>query len=101
MFIQSPEIEMQYNKITGINYQGRNQAELIAIKKANKYNSNAWLTFLQAKELGLFIIKGSKGVGIFKGFQKKEEKNKAGKMKLVSYPVGFATVFNENQTEKK
>ncbi len=97
-------IEWQYNEVSKKPYEGRNQGELLAVKQDKKYKSNAWLTFLQARELGLMVKKGSKGVSIFKGFASFEEagKDKEGKSKLkvVSRPVGFARVFNLDQTEK-
>ena len=90
----------QYNKKTGKAYEGRNQAELLTAKENNNYQSDEWLTFLQARELGLKIKKGSKGVGIFKGFTKTETKDKDGKIKVGSAPLGFAKVFNMDCTEK-
>ncbi|MCK9318907.1 ArdC family protein [Methanoculleus sp.] len=90
----------QYNKKTGKVYEGRNQAELLNAKENNNYQSDEWLTFLQARELGLKIKKGSKGVGIFKGFGKIEKKDKDGKIKVESGHYGFAKVFNMDCTEK-
>jgi len=83
----------QYNHITKEIYQGRNQADLIRAKKANSFKSDAWLTFLQAKYNGLKIKKSSKGVAIFLGYRKFDEKNKDGKIKTVSRPLGFKTVY--------
>ena len=90
----------QYNKITGKVYEGRNQAELLTAKENNNYQSDEWLTFLQAREAGLKIKKGSNAVGIFKGFTKTETKDKDGKIKVGSAPLGFAKVFNMDCTEK-
>ena len=90
----------QYNKKTGKAYEGRNQAALLNAKEKNGYQSNEWLTFLQARELGLKIKKGSKGVGIFKGYTTIETKDKEGKIKVGSVPLGFAKVFNMDCTEK-
>jgi antirestriction protein ArdC len=92
---------MQYNKVTGLEYQGRNQGKLTAEKGNKGFTSDAWVTFLQAKALGLKVKKGSKGIHIFKGFLDFTEINKkTGKAETVSRPVGFATVFNLDQTEK-
>jgi len=91
----------QYNKITRKEYQGRNQAELTAIKNANNYKSNEWVTFLQAKELGLTIIKGSKGVHVFKGYGTSSDENAKGKVITINRPLGWACVFNLDQTEKQ
>lgn len=87
---------MNYNKITGLAYQGKNQSELEASRKKNGYTSEAWLTFLQAKMINKQIVKGSKGVSIFKGFGTVDAKDKDGKIKQASVPMGFAYVFNEN-----
>ena len=89
-----------FNYITGLQYQGMNQVDLEAAKEKGSFKSDAWLTFLQAKEKGLKIKKGSKGVSIFKGFEKFEDKDKDGKIRVESRPLGFATVFNLDQTEK-
>lgn len=93
-------MELQTNYISDLAYQGRNQAELQAAKEQNKFESNYWLTFLQAKEKGLKIKKGSKGISVFKGFQDFTNVDKDGKVKTSSGPVGFARVFNLDQTEK-
>jgi len=93
-------MQYQYNKVSGKVYQGKNQAELLIAKEKNGYQSNEWLTFLQARELGLKIKKGSKGVGIFKGFGSFTEKDENGKIKSVSRPLGFARVFNLDVCEK-
>ena len=94
---------LQYNKTTGKPYEGRNQAELLAVKKLRGYQSNEWLTFLQAKQLKLKIIKGSKGVAVFKGFQTMDtielDKDNKKTVKTVSRPMGFAYVFNFDCTE--
>lgn len=81
-------------------YQGRNQGELEAYRIVNNFKSEAWLTFLQAKSLGLRIKKGSKSIGVFRGFESFTNKDKDGKLKTESRPLGFARVFNLDQTEK-
>jgi len=90
----------QYNKVTGKVYQGRNQVELLTEKKAKNYQSNEWITFLQARDLKLKIKKGSKSIGICKGFGSFTEKDENGKIKSVSRPLGFARVFNLDVCEK-
>lgn len=92
-------MELQYNEISRKVYQGKNQAELQAVKADKEFKSNAWLTFLQAKDKGLKIKKGSKGVSIFKGFIEVEVKDKQEKTKTETKPAGYATVFNLDQTE--
>lgn len=91
---------MQYNKVSGKIYEGRNQAELTAEKLEKGYKENAWVTFLQARELGLKVKKGSKGVHVFKGFAEFTQKDKKGKYTTESKPLGFHSVFNLDQCEK-
>ena len=90
----------QKNFSSGLNYQGKNQGTLLAVKEEQKFKSNFWLTFLQAKDKKLKIKKGSKSVAIFRGFGQAEQKDKDGKIKTVSVPMGFARVFNLDQTEE-
>lgn len=85
----------QVNLSTGVAYSGLNEVVLHQIKCAAGFESNKWLTFLQAKSLGLSVIKGSKGtklVRIVDVFDSKKKEN--GKK-----PKSF-TVFNENQVKK-
>ena len=101
--MQTTTITLQRNKVTGLAYQGRNQAELIAAKAKNNFASDEWITFLQAKSLGLKVIKGSKGQHIFLGYRSftdsKEDKDGNKKITSVSRPLGWACVFNFDQTE--
>ena len=90
----------QYNIISNEEYQGNNQANLMAVKAEKDYKSDAWLTFLQAKDKGLKIKKGSKAVSVFKGFGKVVNETKDKKTEVKSVPMGFAYVFNLDQTEK-
>lgn len=90
----------QYNKKTGKVYEGNNQRELQIAKQKNNYKSNEWITFLQARDLKLKIKKGSKSIGICKGFGTFTEKDENGKIKSVSRPLGFARVFNLDVCEK-
>ena len=92
-------MELQINHITQKPYEGRNQADITTAKAKEGFASNEWLTFLQAKEKQLKIKKGAHGVSIFKGFQSFEEQDDKGKIKTSSRPLGFANVFNLNQTE--
>jgi len=95
-------MELQYNHITGHEYQGHNLAALLSAKAANNYNSNAWLTFLQAKAAGLSIRKGSYDVGILSTFLSgSETTTKDGKtiIEKKSFIPRHYTVFNFEQTE--
>lgn len=93
-------MENQINHITKAIYQGNNQTELQTAKEYMGFISNEWLTFLQAKQFGLKVKKGSKGVSVFKGFNEVDVKDKDGKVKTESRPSGYARVFNLDQTEK-
>ncbi len=101
--MQTTTITLQRNKITGLAYQGRNQTELLSAKTSNNFASDEWLTFLQAKNLNLKIVKGSKGQHIFLGYgsftDSKEDKDGNKKITSVSRPLGWACVFNLDQTE--
>ena len=50
-------MELQINASTKEAYQGKNQEELLNAKAGNNFKSNEWLTFLQAKNLGLRVKK--------------------------------------------
>ena len=91
----------QVNIVTGKAYQGDNQLRLRIIADENNFTSNKWMTFLQAKELGLKIKKGSKAVKVFKGFSTMDIKDKKTD-KVTTKPVVLenASVFNKDQTEE-
>lgn len=89
----------QYNEITNEYYQGLNQSRLQVSKKKNNFSSDAWLTFLQARDLKLKIKKDSKGISITKHFIEEEEIEN-GKTRTISIPTGHSTIFNLDQTEK-
>lgn len=90
----------QYNEVTKMIYQGGNQLSLNKSKESNGFKSDGWVTFLQAKQLGLKIKKGSHGVSIFRGFQEINTTDKNGKTTTENRPMGYAKVFNLDQTEK-
>ena len=92
-------MELQINHITKEPYNGNNQVELSTSKNKNGFVSSEWLTFLQAKSIGLSIGRGSHGISIFRGFGSFTD-NEDGKIKTVSRPIGFARVFNLDQTKK-
>ena len=97
-------MELQYNHITGQDYAGYNQLGLLTAKQKNGYNSNAWLTYLQAKQSGLQVKKGTHGVGILSPFikgQKAETKNGKTEIKSANFIPRHYTVFNLDQTEAR
>ena len=93
-------MDYQYNHITGQNYNGHNQAALLAAKDKNQFTSNVWITYLQARANGLQVKKGTHGVGIISPFIKGERKNETtGKIESASFIPRHYTVFNLDQTE--
>lgn len=80
-----------FNYATGHNYAGANITSLEDWRQSNQWPHAAWLTFMQAKHLGLTIRKGEHGTRVFRGFGEDEN----GK----SHPLGYATVFNISQTD--
>ena len=86
-------IMKQINAKTLKEYQGHNQLVLNQLQKNNKFGSNEWLTFLQAKEMGLKIKKGSRGARILK-FIEDEDVTKKRSMAVRNY-----VVFNLDQTQ--
>jgi antirestriction protein ArdC len=83
---------MQKNHVTGVEYTNGNSAQLSDIQTKNGYKASEWLTFLQAKEKGLMIKKGSKGVRLVRVFD--TDKGELGKEKKA---VKAFTVFNIEQ----
>ncbi len=90
---------LSYNIATGKEYEGKNQAELMGQIQKMNFKSVKWGTFLQWRDQNRKIVKGQHGISIFKGFGTFDEANKDGKLKTESRPLGFARVFNEDQTE--
>jgi len=93
-------MKTQFNPSNGNIYQGQNQSDLQLTKQLNSYQSDGWVTFLQARNLGLKIIRGNKGTSIFRGYSTAYNKDKNGKIKKDYMPLGFAKVFNLDQTQK-
>lgn len=89
---------MNKNFITKHVYQGGNQDTLEAIKRQSGFKSQDWLTFLQAKQSGLKIKRGSKGTRIMAVTD--EEYAVEGTNNQISKLVKYYTVFNLDQTEK-
>lgn len=85
---------MQINHKTKQKYEGSNADSLNHIQSSQGFTSNEWLTFLQAKELGFKIKKGSKGNKIVRVLEVQDEKGKE-KKRIKSF-----TVFNLDQCEK-
>lgn len=83
---------MQINHISKARYQGQNNDTLNHIQAKNGYQSNEWVTYLQAKTIGLFVKSGEKGTKIFKLI---EDENSKGRYAIRTY-----VVFNIDQTIK-
>lgn len=93
---------MHYNIVSKKQYRGRNQVELMTKAKNNGYKSKQWGTFLQWKELNRQIIKGEHGISVFKGygsFTDVKEKDGKKKIEINNRPLGFARIFNIEQTK--
>lgn len=84
----------QSNAITKVIYQGNNQDVLKAQKKIKGFESNEWVTFLQAKELNRKVKAGEKGVRLVKFSEEETEGTKQARTFAKSF-----TVFNLDQTE--
>lgn len=82
---------MQINHVTKIEYAGGNNDTLNHTQRTAGYKTNQWLTFLQARDLGLTIKKGSKGIRLMRVCEDKKNKSK-------KFVKSF-TVFNIDQTQ--
>lgn len=86
---------MQINYKTKVRYQGQNMEHLNHVQRSNGYKKNLWLTFNQAREMGLKVKKGEKGTRIVRVVENEEvgKKSKIG--------VRVYVVFNIEQIEGK
>lgn len=84
----------QVNHKTKAEYAGANADTLAHEQMSKGYKLNEWLTFIQAKELGLRIKKGEKGTQIVRVIEEENIKGQIGKF------VRVYTVFNIEQTKK-
>lgn len=82
-------------------YQGINVVLLWGAKEANGFTSNRWYTFNQAKELGGFVRKGSKGsMVVYAGAIDIKADVEAGETEDKRIPfLKTYTVFNADQIE--
>lgn len=86
-----------FNYVTKKEYTGTNITALYASKIDNGFESEAWMTYRQALEVGRVVSKGQKGTRlrrVIKGVYKDDD----GKKKARKGVRGF-TVFNLEQTE--
>lgn len=83
------------NAFTKKPYQGRNLADLDEAKQKENYTSNEWVTFLQAKQMGMKLTNAKgKGVHLLR-FNTKEEEENEGKRYINSF-----VVFNTDLLQK-
>lgn len=82
-------------------YQGINVVLLWGSKEANGFTSNRWYTFNQAKELGGFVRKGSKGsMVVYAGAINVEKEGENGETEDKRIPfMKTYVVFNADQIE--
>lgn len=92
--------QLQYNLTTGNAYNGRNQAILLAVKEDRNYTSNAWITYIQARDIAQKRLVNAKGKGVcLRTFARRKVKNdKTGKLETETYPKAFI-VFNCDHLE--
>lgn len=86
------------NANTGKIYQGKNYDQLVASAADQGFNSSQWVTFVQARNLGLKIKKGAKGTKILCMGERISEN--AGAVKYERQTFRYAVVFNLDQCEK-
>ena len=89
------------NAVTGAVYQGKNIAVLLAAAAAmDGGNDPRWCTFLQAKEAGWKVKKGSKAPAAITKFVRVRDVNpdKDGEREFKSVPKSYA-VFHASQIE--
>jgi len=96
--MQTTTKQPQHNPLSGTVYEGGNQRELAH----SGYKSPEWATFLQWRDAGYKIIKGSKGTCLrtFVRYSKVAKVNGKNKEDTGHAPRYF-TVFNRGQVEKK
>ncbi len=93
---------MPFNRKTGSTYSGVNVLILWLAAIEAGFNSAAWLTFKQAKELGGTVKKGSKGVQVVYFSTMKRESIDKSTGEIQTRQIGFLksyTVFNLEQCE--
>ena len=89
---------LPFNAATGRHYNGINVPLLWADAQESGYDSNGWLTYKQALDLGGHVRKGEHGqLVVFWKFQEVEDKH-TGKKKTVPFARGY-TVFNVRQCD--
>jgi antirestriction protein ArdC len=89
-------MKQQINKMSKKEYQGRNQDVLQEVKENEGYKSNEWITFVQARMLGLKLV-GAKGKGV-KIWKIGKVEDKDGEERTGDF--GIAVVFNGDLVQK-
>lgn len=94
-------MQAQTNILTKRAYSGRNFTDLYRAQNQHGFNSTVWGTFRQFKMAGKSIKSGEhaaarvfQGIGTFT-----ELDEETGKYKTETRPLGFAPVFNLDQTK--
>lgn len=87
------------NHITRKPYKGRNLMVLQLASANSGFKSNEWITFLQARNNGLAIKKGARGVSIMLVTQGNKKKTDDKEENISIRYAGKATVFNLDQTQ--
>jgi len=91
---------MPVNHISNKGYRGGNRWSLVLQQLVNGYSSNRWLTFNQARELGLMVTKGSKGTMIthYTTYLSKDKNSSEDDEGTLRKSLRTFTVFNLDQT---
>lgn len=89
----------QINAKTKVRYSGKNFVELSQCQNRYNYKSNLWGTFKQFQSIGKRVKAGEHAhAHVFQGFGTETIKDENGKLITKTYPLGYAPVFNLEQT---
>lgn len=92
-------MQSHINILTNRPYSGKNFVELEQAKQRFNYSENVWGTFKQFQSKGKKIKAGQHASAhVFQGFGTFQERNAKGEIIEVQRPLGFAPVFNVEQT---
>lgn len=93
-------MNVHINPVSNTRYSGKNRIALEVFMKKRNFSVPKWITFYQAKQLGRKIKKGEHGIVVFKGYTNIVTNNDKEEIKKESVPLGWAVVFNLDQTTK-
>jgi antirestriction protein ArdC len=95
-------MQAHINILTNRPYSGKNWMELETTRSHFQYKTNLWGTFKQLQSAGIKVKKGEHShAHVFQGFAQfaiEEMKNDQKVIRMESRPIGYAPVFNLDQT---